>query len=553
MPSAFLVGPAVISASGVSSVQLVVTYEDTGSVDATSIDVNDVTVTGPGFATAQSPTAVSINGSGTSVTATYTIAAPLGGFTAAANGNYTVTLSGDQVFNTSSPAVAVPSGAIGGFRVAIPKKFTVDEATDVDDGNTSAGHLSLREAIRLANESTGTADEIVFSGTVFAAPLTIALTGGELKITDALTLTGPEVGLTINAGGLSRLFNINPAGTGGQVGFADLTLTGGSASQGGAIILFNDELTLSRVNLVANEATVGGAVFLAASNGRLNVVDSTLSGNTAGYFGGGAIYASINSNTVTLLRSTVSGNASDGPGGGIYFYVGGTLTVTDSTFSGNTAGDSGGAVAGWGTTMSIVNSTLSGNVAGSGGAISSVYYGTLAIENSTITGNHGIFGAGGINSDYDFTLSSSIVAGNISGGEGPDIASYWSIAVNGDHNVIGVGDQGGFSLSGTNKVGTAALPLDPRLAPLAFIGGATQVHGLLPGSPALEAGFENGLSNDQRGAGFATSLEPAPTPGPWKACSTSRSFSSSRRTTSRPPASPSIASPCTLPTILESI
>jgi hypothetical protein len=54
-------------------------------------------------------------------------------------------------------------------------------------------------------------------------------------------------------------------------------------------------------------------------------------------------------------------------------------------------------------------------------------------------------------------------------------------------------------------VGTADNPLDPRLAPLAFNGGRTQTHALLPGSRAVDAGDNSGLpfGADQRGPGFA--------------------------------------------------
>jgi hypothetical protein len=49
-------------------------------------------------------------------------------------------------------------------------------------------------------------------------------------------------------------------------------------------------------------------------------------------------------------------------------------------------------------------------------------------------------------------------------------------------------------------VGTAANPIDPRLAPLASNGGPTKTHALLAGSPAIDRGDNSGApAADQRG------------------------------------------------------
>ena len=74
-------------------------------------------------------------------------------------------------------------------------------------GTYSAGHLSLREAIELTNAISG-ADSIVFSADL--AGTTITLTGGELPITDDLTITGLGADqLTISANHASRIFHVD--------------------------------------------------------------------------------------------------------------------------------------------------------------------------------------------------------------------------------------------------------------------------------------------------------------------------------------------------------
>jgi hypothetical protein len=46
--------------------------------------------------------------------------------------------------------------------------------------------------------------------------------------------------------------------------------------------------------------------------------------------------------------------------------------------------------------------------------------------------------------------------------------------------------------------------VNPALGPLAFDGGTTRTHALLPGSPAIDGGSNPlNLTNDQRGPAFA--------------------------------------------------
>jgi len=109
-----------------------------------------------------------------------------------------------------------------------------------------------------------------------------------------------------------------------------------------------------------------------AVSGTLTVTNSTISGNTAStyYFSwGGGIYhtgSHEGSGTLMVTNSTISGNAASGSDsrGGGIYSSGGTLMVTNSTISGNTASDS---------------------TSSRGGGICS--YSTLAVTNSTISGN----------------------------------------------------------------------------------------------------------------------------------------------------------------------
>src|SRR5262249_9738603 len=80
---------------------------------------------------------------------------------------------------------------IGAFElVPLGIPLVVDSTADEDDGNYTAGDLTLREALALANAYPG-ADTISFAPAVFGTPQTITLGLGQLTINSDLTLTGP--------------------------------------------------------------------------------------------------------------------------------------------------------------------------------------------------------------------------------------------------------------------------------------------------------------------------------------------------------------------------
>jgi hypothetical protein len=92
-----------------------------------------------------------------------------------------------------------------------------------------------------------------------------------------------------------------------------------------------------------------------------------MSGHTASE-GGGLYHREDSAGTLTLTDSTVSGNVAHGSGGGLYNLTG-PVTLTDSTVSGNVASQGGGINQGVYTLM-LTNCTLSGNTASEGGGLS---------------------------------------------------------------------------------------------------------------------------------------------------------------------------------------
>jgi hypothetical protein len=125
----------------------------------------------------------------------------------------------------------------------------------------------------------------------------------------------------------------------------------------------------------------GGGIYNDA--GTVSITNSTFSGNNASSMGsGGGIYNS-NSGAVIIANSTFSGNKAgiDGIGGGIYNY--GTATITNSTFSGNSAGFGGNSIYNYFGTATIANTILANSASGSNCSGNAIIDGGNNIDSGT--------------------------------------------------------------------------------------------------------------------------------------------------------------------------
>jgi predicted outer membrane repeat protein len=355
--------------------------------------------------------------------------------------------------------------------------FTV---TSLGDG-TGAG--TLRYEIGEANSTEGP-NTIVFDSTVFGSAQTITLTQGELVLSNAsgITITGPAAGLTISAGGASRVIKV---ASGAAASFSGLTITGGAAS--GTSI----------------PADGGGGLY---NEGMATLLDCTISGNSAKFSGGG-IYSAYGSTTLT--ECTVDDNSAVNIGGGIYNHDA-ALTMTDCTISGNYANAWGGGVNNnLHGTVWMTNCTLSANHSNAwgGGMTPTVYYGNLILNACTVSGNStsSASSAGGIGTDFlgATNLVDTIVAGN-TGPSGPsDLVG--DVDPGSAYNPIGSGGSGGLSNGNQSNI-VLSTGATLGLAPLGNYGGPTLTMALRPGSPAIAAGVDavyprstKHLVTDQRG------------------------------------------------------
>ncbi len=254
-----------------------------------------------------------------------------------------------------------------------------------------------------------------------AAVLVVAALGSAAVAAPALAATVPCTASDL----ISAISAAN--GSGGTV-----TLTSGclytltavnNTTDGGGVGLpvISGNLTVQGNGATITRSTASGTpvfrIFDVSSSGSLTLSSLTVSNGLAnnGQQGGGGIF---NHGALTISGSTFTGNsapASSGTsGGGIN--NSGTLNVTTSTFTGNT-GQEGGAIFNQ-KTATITNNTFNNNTAtiyGGGGLLNAA--GSATVNGDTFTGNTGP-GGGAIDNDTTLNISDSTFTGNTAGTNG---------------------------------------------------------------------------------------------------------------------------------------
>lgn len=353
---------------------------------------------------------------------------------------------------------------IGGSLSANAATLTVNT---IADENGAGANCSLREAIEAANLNApfggctagSGADIINFDGAVFAAPQTITLTVARLIVggTSVITINGTGANMltlqnSIPSSSNSQTFQVsetsNLSVSGVKITGANVTGTGGG---GGFLVFGSSTLTITNVEITGNTvATYGAAIASTSTTGTVNIINSTISNNTA------------------------NGSADGGGGGAID--SSGTLNITNSTFSGN----------------------VKNNATGNGAAVY-IFSGTATITNSTITDNQtteaGSGGAGGVyRNGGTVTVRNTIIAANRNNATMPDVAGAFASS---GYNLIGnLGTATGFT--GTADQ-TGVSNANAGLAPLGNYGGQTPTHALQLSSFAIDKGTNFGSTTDQRG------------------------------------------------------
>jgi hypothetical protein len=325
--------------------------------------------------------------------------------------------------------------------------------------------------------------------TAGGGPYTFGCDGPQTVVTEAEIVIGNDVildgggELTLDGGFNHRVLSV------AEVASAELralqVIRGNDSTNRAGGILNEGTLTLTD-SLVS--MSVGGGL---RNLGTAAVTNCTISDNQ-----GGGLRNAFQA-TMTLEDSTVSGNISDdfGLGGGIW--SDGTLLSTGSTVSGNVAGVEGGGIYNSGD-LTLINNTVSGNAAGTagGGIHSDDSTVDVVLINNTVANNSAPDGSA-VSSDLSAPLT---FRGNVVQGTCGGLGTFTSDG----YNVESPGDTCAFTLA-SDQVGVSGAGLN--LGALADNGGPTQTHALDAGSVAIDVIPEmecldadaNPLTVDQRG------------------------------------------------------
>lgn len=327
-------------------------------------------------------------------------------------------------------------------------------------------------------------------------------------------------------------------GTGTAASCTDAALN--AALAGGGLVTFNcggpaliDISTGTGTKTISTDTTVDGGGLITISGGDSVRVFSVPAGVqftvhnlriAGGHSDNGGGIANNGGGSLTVTNSTLTGNSAGGSpgtgglGGGIFNNGGGSLTITNSTFTGNSADGSpgttglgGGIFHKGGGSLTVSNSTFASNSAGAGGAILGVS-GSVTVTNSTFTDNSADMGGGIISGTL--TVTNSTFTGNSNGGI--DSGASGSVAVRNTiladspsgGNCIGSITDGGHNLEdgtgcGFSTANGSLSGTNPQFDPvgtqnnggltqtLALCTGAGMPAGCTAASPAIDAGDES--------------------------------------------------------------
>ena len=244
---------------------------------------------------------------------------------------------------------------------------------------------------------------------------------------------------SVNAVGTTKgdvwKFATKPAGGGGQIWYVDAVsgndLNGGTgwddafATIGKALSVATDGDTVFVADAIYNETNLnlnGKKIYLKGVDhhtaGAQPVIDCGGSGR-AFYFGSGETKDSVIDN-FTIQNGTVRG----GEDGGAIFCYSSSPTVTNCTFSGNSADFQSGAIYCDGSSPTITNCAFSGNDAAHGGAIF-CYSSSPTVTNCTFSGNSADFG-GAIYCDSSSPRAANCTFSGNSAGDGGAIFCYYN-------------------------------------------------------------------------------------------------------------------------------
>ena len=443
------------------------------------------------------------------------------------------TISGCSIGDANTPDAYGGAIAVGGM--AYLKYDTISDSTVTAYGSAVGGGLvALGKTIVVSSTVSGNAvnqvlppvpasQRVVPAG---SAPTFMAVAGGVMSLNAYTLLANATVtgnSATAAGGGLYACGAYTCTYFGEALGGAVVSSVPGVVAS-----------TISGNSVQANGHAYGGGIYervtvVSAEHSRApasptlgtltggysgpflkyNTISGNVAKSTDSWAGGGGVMAR---NTLTIVASAIDNNQVQSDaccyysgGGGVLSTYGG-LTVNSSTISGNSVTSSGGGASSWGggvgmfynSTLSVINSTISGNQLAAPHVNNGAGVGAaeVQISNSTIAFNTSPGGGGGIvlYGNASPVFNSTIIAENsaVALPASADVYGIDAADVAGANNLV-------MANSGAN-LPDGTLTQSPMLLPLAFNGGPTRTHALPTGSPAVDAGNNlQSLASDQRG------------------------------------------------------
>jgi hypothetical protein len=407
--------------------------------------------------------------------------------------NGALSVAGSSSFALTITGPGADAIAVSGNNVS--QVFTVDRSNTVSisgltmtDGNagTSPGGAIYNED---DETSLSLSDDVISNSTTADT----SDGGGGVYVEGGLTLSGTQVtGNKSTAGSGGGIYSASKYG----VKIKNSTISGNTATSGGGIQL----------------AGSSGEVNKYDSN---RIDNSTISGNQATDGAGLAITELGQGEPTTIDASTISGNTggADSFGGGLLLVgdINSPFELVDSTISGNTAATGGGVSLGDSATPEpLLNTSTNPN-----GSIS--FENSTIASNTATTAGGGIFmsdylaGSPATEQNGTADITSTIVAGNTAAAGPRDLAvasgSTSPTAFAGAFSLIE--DPGSAPLSKQQVITGES----PDLGPLSNNGGPTET--MLPSgtSPVIDQGrAPNSLSTDQRGDPRTVDISGIPRP-----------------------------------------
>lgn len=196
----------------------------------------------------------------------------------------------------------------------------------------------------------------------------ITLTGELPRVLSDLTIDG--AGFSISGDEQFRIFYVD----GGALTLQNIHLTGGLA---------HNEVAFTFVDGETGRSKSGGAI-IANRGSRLELINSRFTNNVAEAFGG---VLDTWASEIIISDSEFSGNsAGDGGAIGSGFSV---VTISNSSFDGNTAESTGSALQVFNGSADVSDTAFTGNTAAEDGGVINVFRGTVEQSGNTFSDNVG--------------------------------------------------------------------------------------------------------------------------------------------------------------------